>query len=129
MVSQVYYDVRFSEKVNYCTYLKKFSFKNLVQSEVLCLKESEQSYYAFLRSDSLTVTGNQIILNYDLMYRQESIWKTTKKEVWNYDVYDQNSLFYLLMTGKLLLLKSLYYQTHPMQICVITSYVVVRYYL
>ena len=78
MVSQVYYDVPFIEKVNYCTYLKKFCFKNLVQSEVLCLKESEQRYYAFLRSDLLTVPGNQMILNYDLMYRQESIWKTKK---------------------------------------------------
>ena len=55
-------------------------FKNLVQSEVLCLKESEQSYYAFLCSDLLTVTGNQMILNYDPMYHQESIWKTTKKK-------------------------------------------------
>ena len=45
---------------------------------MLCLKESEQSYYAFLWSDVLMVTGNQMILNYDLMYRQESIWKTTK---------------------------------------------------
>ena len=52
-----------------------------------------------LCSDLLTVTGNQMILNYDLMYRQESVWKTTKKQVWNYDVYDQNSLFYRLMTG------------------------------
>ena len=40
MVSQVNYDVGFSENAYYCTYLKKFCFKNLVQSEVLCLKES-----------------------------------------------------------------------------------------
>ena len=135
MVSQVYDDVGFSENVSYYTYLKTLCFKNLVQSgvlflkqsehsyyafqcidfltvtenqmiiltpwciatcphrkekrskrknlvqsEVLCLKESEQSYYAFLCSDLLIVTGNQMILNYDLMYRQESIWKTTKKK-------------------------------------------------
>ena len=80
LVSNVYYDVGFSENVNYSTYLKMFCFKHQVQSEVLCLKESEQSYYSFLCSDLLTVTGNQIILNYDLMYRQESMWKTTKKK-------------------------------------------------
>ena len=33
--SQVYYDVGFSENVNYCTYLKEICFKNLLQSEVL----------------------------------------------------------------------------------------------
>ena len=48
--------------------------------------------------------------------------ENNKKEVWNYDVYDQNSLFYLLMTGYSLPLKSLYSKTHPMQIRVITWY-------
>ena len=93
MVSQVYYDVGFSENVNYCTYLKKFCFKNLVQSEVLRLKKSEQSYYAFLCSDLLTVTGNQMILNYEVMYRQESIWKTTKKK---YEIMTLRQKFIIL---------------------------------
>ena len=52
----------------------KLNYKLQIQkSELLCLKESEQSYYAFLCSELLTVTGNQMILNYDLMYRQECI--------------------------------------------------------
>ena len=58
---------------------KRSKSKYLVHTEVLCLKESEQSYYAFLCSDLLTVTGNQMIPNYDLMYRQEIISKTIRK--------------------------------------------------
>ena len=64
------------------------------------------------------------------MYRQESIWKTTKKKYeimtcttkihyfifWSQVNYYFKSSF--IITG-----------THPMQICVITSYAMVRYYL
>ena len=44
-----------------------------------------------------------MILNYGLMYRQESKWKTTKKEVRNYDVYDQNSLLILSFDDRLII--------------------------
>ena len=106
-----------------------FCFKNLLSSEVLCLKESEQTYYAFLCSDLLSVTRNQMILNYDLINRQDSIWKTIQKKYEIMTCATKIHYFIFLMTGYLLLLKSLYYKTHPMQICVITSYAVVGYYL
>ena len=41
---------------------KRSKRENLVHTEVLCLKESEQSYYAFRCIDLLTVTENQMIL-------------------------------------------------------------------
>ena len=44
------------------TYPKKLCCTNLVQSEVLCLKKSEHSYYAFQCIDLLAVTENQMIL-------------------------------------------------------------------
>ena len=44
------------------TYHKKLYLTKLVQLEVLCLKQSEPSYFAFSCIDLLTVTENQMIL-------------------------------------------------------------------
>ena len=57
-----YNDVGFGENVNYYTYHKKLCFTNLVHPEVLYLKQSGHSYYAFRCIDLLAVTQNQMIL-------------------------------------------------------------------
>ena len=62
MYRKDYYGVGFGENVNYYTYHKKLCVKNLVLSEVLCLKQSKHSYFAFQSIDLLTVTENQMIL-------------------------------------------------------------------
>ena len=88
MVPQVYYDEVFGENVSYYTYHKKLRFKNLVQSEVLSLKQSEHSYFAFRCIDLLPVTENQMTLTTwcigKIPYRKQ-------KKVRNYDLNHQNS--------------------------------------
>ena len=77
---------------------------------MLCLKQSEHTYYAFRCIDVLTVTENQWYLQADV---SASVHIENKKDVRNYEVNDQNSLLYLL-TSLLSISKSLYYKPFRM---------------
>ena len=87
-------------------------FTNLVQPELLCLKQLEHIYYAFRCIDWLAVTQNLMIL---------TIWGIGKspygkqKRSKNYDVDHQNSLLYLL-TSQFSLSNSFYYKPHRIHI-------------
>ena len=81
MVPQVYYDVGFGENANYYAFLWKVI--NVVQSEVLCLKQSEHSYYAFRCIDLSTVTENQWYLQSDVSASVHIENQKRSKKLWS----------------------------------------------